>query len=156
AVSYLPQEPALDPEMTVGETLAYFAALHGGHGRASRERAAALMTRFGLDGSVNRVSGELSGGLRQRLHLVLAFLHGPPLALLDEPTTGLDPGTQQELWRLVADSPQEGSRAVVVSTHDLDGAARSAMRVVVLHEGRVIASGTPRELCEAHGHPRLS
>lgn len=126
--------------LTVAEHLACFAAYY------PRPRPIAeVMARTGLGGLDRRPYGKLSGGQRQRLHLALALIGDPEAVFLDEPTTGLDVTAKRGLWDVVRGLAAEG-RAVLLTTHDLNEAETLADRVVLLHQGRTIASGTPAEV----------
>ena len=142
---YIPQDLALDPEMTGRETLWLLAALHGVPRRERAERIAGLAAAFGIAEHLPRPVAVWSGGLKRRLHLAAGMIHDPELLLLDEPTAGLDVERAgfrgAELKRRAA-----AGRAVAVVTHDLAAAERHADRAVVLHRGRIAASGPPRGL----------
>lgn len=154
-LGYLPQEPALDPEMTGRETLELMAVLYGLGRNARHRRVNELAAFFGLAAHLDRRVGVWSGGLKRRLHLAAGMIHDPDLLLLDEPTAGLDPQGSMFLWQEL-DRRAEAGRAVVVITHDLDAAERHAQRVVILDEGRIIAKGSPLELMAQQGDPSLS
>ena len=103
-----------------------------------------LVSRMGLADAVDRRAEHLSGGMRQKLGLAMALIHRPDLVVLDEPTTGVDPVSRAELWRLVTGAVADGA-AVLVATTYLDEAERAA-RVVLLDDGRVLAHGTVDEI----------
>lgn len=148
--SYVSQDPALDPEMTGGETLALTATLYGLPRRRRRERVAELAERFGVDTHLGRRVAAWSGGLKRRLHLALGLIHDPELVLLDEPTAGLDPPGRDLLWADLEARARRGS-AVAVVTHDLEAAERRAGRVAILDGGRLVAAGTPEEVRTVDG-----
>ena len=114
----------------------------------SRSRLAArrldLLGRAELLGAADRLAGRLSGGMRRKLGFCLALLHEPDLVILDEPTTGVDPVSRVELWRMIAETASSGS-AVVLSTTYLDEAERAAS-VLVLDDGHTLYSGEPRSI----------
>ena len=139
-IGYIPQELALDPEMTGRETLALLAALHGVPRRERGERIAGLAESFGTAGHLDRPVASWSGGLKRRLHLAAGMIHDPDLLLLDEPTAGLDREGNEFLWAELARRAAAG-RAVVVVTHDLAAAERHAGRIVALRQGRIVPSG---------------
>jgi ABC-2 type transport system ATP-binding protein len=128
----------------VDENLAFSGTAYGLGGHALRERADRLLDRTGLLRARNRLAGQLSGGMRQKLALAMALLHEPELLVLDEPTTGVDPVSRAELWRLVAGSAARGA-AVVAATSYLDEAERAAW-VLVLDQGVPLLEGAPEEL----------
>ncbi len=142
-VGYLPASSGVYPDLTVDENLAFVGAAHR-LGRAElARRAASLLERTGLGAARDRLGGRLSGGMRQKLGVALALVHRPDLVVLDEPTTGIDPVSRAELWRLIAAEAARGA-AVMLATSYLDEAERARL-VVVLDEGRVLVSGTPEE-----------
>lgn len=146
---YASQDQALDPEMTGQETLAFFARLQGVSGFGP-PHLAALLEAFGLAGRGDQRVSAYSGGMRQRLHLLLAFLHDPRLALLDEPTNGLDPEGREAFWKLLRARAETGA-GTLLSLHDLAEASDRCARVVMLGAGRVQAEGTPASLIGKHG-----
>jgi ABC-2 type transport system ATP-binding protein len=149
-VSYLSQDPALDPEMTGGEILALAAALYGVPRRDRRRQVAELAAGFGVDSHLARRVGTWSGGLRRRLHLAAGMIHDPELLLLDEPTAGLDPDGRRLLWADLAARAERG-RSVAIVTHDLAAAERHAGTVAILDRGTLVAAGSPRELLAVDG-----
>lgn len=141
----VPQVDNLDDELTVAENLEVFARLHR-IPRAERDTA----VRHGL--TVARLvdrsdtpTSELSGGMRRRLLIARGLLHGPQLVLLDEPTVGLDPQVRQQLWSTIAQIRSSGA-TVLMSTHYIEEAERLCDEVAIMHGGRVVASGPPRDL----------
>lgn len=149
-VSYVSQDPALDPEMTGGETLALAAALYGVPRRRRPQQVAELAASFGVDSHLSRQVSTWSGGLRRRLHLAAGMIHDPELLLLDEPTAGLDPEGRRLLWADLAARAQRG-RSVAIVTHDLAAAERHAGTVAILDRGALIAAGSPQELLALDG-----
>jgi ABC-type multidrug transport system ATPase subunit len=142
---YVPQEIALDPEMTGRETLTLLAALYGVPRRERRERVAALAEAFGVAAPLDRLVGGWSGGQKRRLHLAAGMIHDPDLLLFDEPTAGLDPEGNDFLWAELARRARAG-RAVAVVTHDLAAAERHADRAAILDAGRLAAAGRLSEV----------
>jgi ABC-2 type transport system ATP-binding protein len=134
------QSTALQDKITPREALTLFGAFY-------RERAApgALLERFALLDKADAPFDSLSGGQKQRLALALAFVNRPHLVLLDEPTTGLDPHARRELHAEIVRMKNEG-HTVLLTTHYLEEAEQLCDRIAILHEGRVIATGAPREL----------
>ncbi|HVT59090.1 MAG TPA: ATP-binding cassette domain-containing protein [Thermoanaerobaculia bacterium] len=138
------QSPSLDLQLTCGENLLHQGHLYGLHGRALAERIAAVLGRFGLADRWRDRAAALSGGLRRRLEIAKALLHRPRLLLLDEPSTGLDPGARSELWVVLESLRREGV-TVLLTTHFMEEGERCD-RLVLLDRGRVVAEGTPAAL----------
>ena len=139
------QESALDPFLTGREHMRLQSALHG-LGKAERERRGTeLLERVGLTDAADRKVGGYSGGMKRRLDLGLALVHGPRLLFLDEPTTGLDPQSRAALWDEVRRLANEGV-TVFLTTQYLEEADVLADRVGIIDRGRIVAEGTPTEL----------
>ena len=143
-IGYVPATAGLYPDLTVDENIAFTASAY----RMSRDlldrRRGETLDRTGLTGVRHRLGGQLSGGMQRKLAVGLALLHSPELLILDEPTTGVDPVSRAELWRLIAGAAAGGT-AVVVSTTYVNEAAR-ATAVVLLEGGKVLLSGTPDDI----------
>ncbi|HKH05771.1 MAG TPA: ATP-binding cassette domain-containing protein, partial [Acidimicrobiales bacterium] len=110
-----------------------------------RVRADELLERFALTGAADRPAKTYSGGMRRRLDLAAALVHRPPVLVLDEPTTGLDPRSRNDLWDVLGELVAGGT-TVLLTTQYLEEADRLADRIVVVDSGRVIAEGTAAEL----------
>lgn len=145
------QTTALQDKITPREALALFASFY--HAAASPE---GLLERFALTGKADAPFDTLSGGQRQRLALALAFVNQPEVVFLDEPTAGLDPQSRRELHGDILAMKREG-RTVLLTTHYLDEAEQLCDRIAVIHAGRIIAAGVPRELiASSAGTPSVS
>ena len=152
ALGVLFQEPALDGRLSARETLRLHAALHGVPRREVRARVEAALDWAELAAVADTLVQRLSGGTRRRIELARALLHGPALLVLDEPTIGLDPQGQRELWERIGEL-RRGGLAVLLTTHVLHEAERCD-RVGVLDRGRLVEIGTPGELKRrVVGHP---
>ncbi len=138
------QENAQDPLMTVRETLSLAGRLFGVDRATVRARSSELLARFGLAERNNDATGSLSGGMRRRLEVARALLHQPDLLLLDEPTTGVDPGERRALWTALLEG--RGQRTILLATNDLAEADAVCDRVAFIRAGKVAALGTPAEL----------
>lgn len=136
--------PGVYGDLTVDENIRFSADAYGMTPNDREARARELLDRADLLDARGRLGGHLSGGMRQKLAVVLALLHHPELLALDEPTTGVDPVSRAELWRLIGHAASEGS-AVVMSTSYLDEAER-AIEVLVLVDGQPLLQGPPEEL----------
>jgi beta-exotoxin I transport system ATP-binding protein len=141
-IGYLPGELALYPRLTGGQHIDWFARARG---ERDRSLATELCERFGV--VLDRPARELSKGNRQKVGLVLAFMHRPDLVVLDEPTSGLDPLVQDEFERLVRETVAEG-RTVFLSSHELDEVQRLADRVAIIRSGRLVATDTVAHLLQ--------
>ena len=133
-IGYVAGAAGVYEDLSVDENISFVAAAYGLTGRERDARAAGLLARTGLTGTGRRLAGRLSGGMRQKFAFALAMLHEPELLVLDEPTTGVDPVSRADLWRLIA-AAAAGGAAVVISTTYLDE-ARRAGTVVLLEDGR--------------------
>lgn len=142
-------EAAFFKEMSPWENLSYAARLYGSP--ASRPRVLEILAGLGLKGAlVDRPMKQLSRGQQQKVAIARSFLTSPSLLLMDEPTTGLDPRSKRDVQQLLARLRQEREVTVVLCTHDLDEAEALYDRVIMLHDGRVLADGTPAELRAGH------
>ena len=142
---YLPQRPTFRPGFTVAETAAFYADLVD-------DDPDRLLEAVGLDAVTDRPVSGLSGGMTRLLGIAQALAGDPPVVVLDEPASGLDPAMSERVFAVVESIADEG-RAVVLSSHELALVERTADRLVVLESGRVRATGSPDELRERTGGP---
>ena len=141
-VGYLSQRFSLYGDLTIDENVAFFAEVHGV--RDYRRRRDQLLAITQLASFRNRLADQLSGGMKQKLALVCTLVHEPDLLLLDEPTTGVDPVSRREFWKLLSEFLAQGI-TILMSTPYLDEAERCT-RVALLHEGRLLACDDPSRL----------
>lgn len=139
------QSQSLDKKLTVEENLRGQGHLYGLSGAELRRRVEEVTARLGLADRRRDLVETLSGGLRRRVEIAKGLLHGPRLLLMDEPSTGLDPGARRELWRYLEELRGQDGITVLLTTHLLDEADRCD-RLLLLHQGRVVATGSPVEL----------
>jgi len=139
------QAQSIDVKLTAAENLMHQGHLYGLHGAALKARIQEMLSRVGLADRANDKAEAFSGGMQRRLELAKGLLHHPSVLLLDEPTTGLDPGARRDLWQYLAILRDEEHVTVLVTTHLMEEAERCD-RLVILNEGRVVALGTPDEL----------
>ncbi len=139
------QSQSLDKKLTVEENLRGQGHLHGMSGSALRDRIEKVLGRLGLTERRNDLVEILSGGLRRRVEIAKGLLHKPSVLLMDEASTGLDPGARRELWQYILELREQEGVTVLLTSHILDEADRCD-RLVLVHEGRVVSQGTPAEL----------
>ncbi len=149
------QFAAIDEELTGRENVEMVGRLYRLPGAEARTRAAEVLERFGLTDVADRRVATYSGGMRRRLDLGASLTGRPPVLLLDEPTTGLDPRTRQELWSIV-DELRRGGTTVLLTTQYLEEADRLAQRIAVVDHGRIVAEGTAAQLKATIGGNVLS
>src|SRR5262249_37773873 len=142
---------AVEPAMTGRENVEMIARLVGESGRDARSTGARVLELMGLSDAAERLARTYSGGMRRRLDLAASLVGEPRLLLLAEPTTGLDPRSRIELWDAIRALVARGTD-VLLTTQYLDEADHLADQIVIVDHGRVIASGTPRELKTRAGH----
>jgi ABC-2 type transport system ATP-binding protein len=144
------QHPSLDDKLTVRENLTCHGHLYGLHGVRLRERTDTVLQRLGIaDRATDRVAA-LSGGLRRRTELAKALLHEPPVLLLDEPSTGLDPGARRDFMQYLRELREREEVTIVLTTHYMEEAERCD-RIAILHQGKLVSAGSPSELKEQVG-----
>jgi ABC-2 type transport system ATP-binding protein len=143
-ISYMPQRFGLYEELTVDENIRFYADLFGISRREREQRADQVLTAAGMTRFRERLAGQLSGGMKQKLGLSCALIHTPRVLLLDEPTTGVDPVSRRDFWRILYRLAAEGV-TVLTSTAYLDEAER-CHRLALLHQGRLLLCDTPARL----------
>ncbi|WP_030749205.1 ABC transporter ATP-binding protein [Streptomyces sp. NRRL F-5135] len=150
-IGYVAQSSGTDPQVSVREELITQGRLYRLGKEAAEERAAELAHDLGLTDLLDRSCGALSGGQKRRLDIAMGLVHRPALLFLDEPTTGLDPGSRADLWDLVRRIRDEQGMTVFLTTHYLDEADELSDRLVVVDRGVVAAEGTPEALKRRYG-----
>ena len=148
------QYAAIDEHLTGFENLRMVGRLYGMSGGAAAERADALLARFDLTEARNRPSKTYSGGMRRRLDLAAAVVAAPPVIVLDEPTTGLDVRSRQQMWGVIKELVAGGS-TMLLTTQYLEEADLLADDILVIDHGRAIAQGSPDELKRQTGGERI-
>src|SRR5437868_4372234 len=139
------QAQSIDVKLTAAENLWHQGHLYGLHGAALKLRMAEILSRVGLSDRATEKAETFSGGMQRRLELGKGLLHHPSVLLLDEPTTGLDPGARRDLWQYLQILRDEERVTVIVTTHLMEEAERCD-RLAILNEGKLVALGTPSEL----------
>ncbi len=148
-IGYMTQSSALYLDLTAWENLHFFATIYGLQGRKQEQRIKEMLERVDLADRAKDIVGKYSGGMRQRLSLACALLHGPRLVLLDEPTVGVDPELRRSFWEYFHQLNLEGV-TIIVSTHHLDEAARCT-RLGLMRAGNLLAANTPEALLRQAG-----
>ena len=140
-----PQETAIAPNLTARENLELIAGIYG----SAPERVRQMIDELGLQEAVKFKAKSLSGGWQRRLSIAMALVSDPKLLFLDEPTLGLDVLARRELWKVI--EGLKGKVTVILTTHYMEEAEQLSDRVGVMNKGRLIMTGTPRELMDAAG-----
>jgi ABC-2 type transport system ATP-binding protein len=145
-IGYVGQGHGGGPDQRVRDELVLQARLYGDSARQARARVARQLDRFDLADVADRLVGSLSGGQQRRLDVLLGVSHEPALVFLDEPSTGLDPGSRDTLWRHVRALRDRDGATVFLTTHYLDEADALCDRIMVVDHGRIVAEGPPDQL----------
>jgi ABC-2 type transport system ATP-binding protein len=139
------QSQSIDVKLTATENLRHQGHLYGLRGHELAKRINTMLERVGLADRAREKAETFSGGMQRRLELAKGLLHGPRVLLLDEPTTGLDPGARRDVWQYLRMLRDQEQVTVLVTTHLMEEAERCD-RLAVLNEGKLVALGTPTEL----------
>ena len=146
------QENNLDPDLSVQENMEVFARYFRIPPATARTRAAELLGFMGLEHRRDTKAPELSGGMMRRLILARALLNNPELLILDGPTTGLDPQSRHLVWERLEDLKRKGI-TILLTTHNMEEAARLCDRLIIVDHGRILVEGRPADLVQRHvGH----
>lgn len=143
-IGYMPQRFGLYQDLSVGENLDFFMDIFGLSGHERTKRRERYLGFSNLLPFVNRLAGELSGGMKQKLGLACVLVHHPRILILDEPTNGVDPVSRKEFWGILAEMKKEGM-TILVSTAYLDEAERCD-RIALMHKSRILRTATPAEI----------
>jgi len=144
------QAQSIDVKLTAAENLLHQGHLYGLRGSALKSRISEMLERVGLTDRANEKAETFSGGMQRRLELAKGLLHHPSVLLLDEPTTGLDPGARRDLWQYLHILRDEEHVTVIVTTHLMEEAERCD-RLAIVNQGKLVALGTPAELKQEIG-----
>lgn len=139
------QARSLDIKLTVAENLRHQGHLYGLRGAHLKSRIAEVLGRVGLEDRANHAVETLSGGMQRRVELAKGLIHSPSVLLLDEPSTGLDPGARRDVWQYLKTLRDEEGATVLVTTHLMEE-AEHCDRLAILSEGKLVALGSPLEL----------
>ncbi len=144
------QSPSVDGKLTIAENLTHQGQMYGLQGRMLAEAIDRVLTALGLTDRRRDLVDTLSGGLKRRVEVAKSLLHSPRFLLLDEPSTGLDPGARFDLWEVLTRLQRDHGVTVLVTTHLMEEAERCD-RLAILDRGRIVACGTPSELRQSLG-----
>jgi ABC-2 type transport system ATP-binding protein len=148
------QNPSLDKKLTLMENLLHQGRLYGVVGQTLTLRAKDLLARLGIESRADDFVEHLSGGLQRRGEIAKGLLHRPALLLMDEPSTGLDPGARRDMWTYLLELKKEGV-TILLTTHLMEEGERCD-RLAILHKGHVVSMGTPLELTSKIGGDVIS
>ena len=150
----VPQMDNLDPDFTVEENLLVYGRYFGYSDAEVRSRIPQLLDFAGLAGRADSRIQTLSGGMKRRLTLARALINDPDILFMDEPTTGLDPQARHLIWERLKTLLAQG-KTILLTTHFMEEAERLCNRLAIMDHGKIIASGSPRELIEEHIEPEV-
>ncbi len=153
SIGYLPESTPLYQEMLVLEYLEWVAQMRGLKGEAGNKRILKVVEEVGLGDVIAKSINELSKGYKQRVGLAQALIHEPPILILDEPMSGLDPNQAVEIRSLIKEIGKE--RTIILSTHNLAEVQVTCQRVLIIDKGRIVADDTPEGLAKSGGGPRF-
>ncbi|RLF19919.1 MAG: ABC transporter ATP-binding protein [Thermoprotei archaeon] len=153
-IGFCPQEPALNDNLTGRENMMFYARLYGIDGDEAKRRINELLEMVGLLDDADRLVGKYSGGMKRRLSLAITLIHDPKILVLDEPTLGMDPRMRRDVWNIVREAKRRG-KSVLLATHYMEEADELSDRVYIIHEGKIIAEGSPEQLKKVYGPPSV-
>lgn len=142
------QSPSLDGKLSVEENMKHHGHLFGLRGQELEKRCQTMLSRLGIQERKRERVDKLSGGLKRRVELAKSLLHCPEILILDEPSTGLDPGARLDLWKYLKDLRQEQHVTILVTTHLMEE-AEHCDRIAIMNEGKIVQMGSPSELKRA-------
>ncbi|MCK5152380.1 MAG: ABC transporter ATP-binding protein [Candidatus Thorarchaeota archaeon] len=148
-IGVCPQEPAYYGHLTGRENIEIFGTFHDVPKEDLKERTDELIKKIGMEDHADRKAKEYSGGMVRRVSTVMALIHNPKVALLDEPTVAMDPVSRRAVWDFILELKEKGM-AIVLTTHYMEEAEFLCDRVGIIDEGRLIAIGSPKDLMEEH------
>jgi ABC-2 type transport system ATP-binding protein len=144
-IGVCPQETAIYPYLTGAENVDLFGNLHAMNKAKLKTRSSSLLEKMGLTGDAKRKAEKYSGGMKRRLSLILALIHDPQIAFLDEPTVAMDPQSRHAVWDFIKELKKE-NKTIILTTHYMEEAEELCDRVGIIDHGKLIALGTPQEL----------
>jgi ABC-2 type transport system ATP-binding protein len=141
------QATSFQPELFVSEIIRLFAGIHAVD--MPKEKLQSILSNIKLEDAATKKFSQLSGGQQQRVSLAIALLHDPPLVLLDEPTTGLDPQSRRQLWEKMEEMRDKG-HGILLTTHSMEEAEAVCDRIAIIDHGKVIAVDTPQAMIDKY------
>ena len=150
-LGYLPQDFGLYREFSGRQFLRYLAAMKGLSGSLARRRVDEVLEIVNLEQVADRKLPTYSGGMKQRIGIAQALLNDPELLIVDEPTVGLDPAARHSVWQRIRDLHDEFGTTILMTTHDMDEADQLCESLAFMHQGNLVAQGTPAALKSQHG-----
>ncbi|HUJ73529.1 MAG TPA: ATP-binding cassette domain-containing protein, partial [bacterium] len=145
-IGYVPQMISADGTLTGRENLMVFARLYDIPRRERHSRVEEALTFMGLGDAADRLVRQYSGGMIRRLEIAQSMIHSPRVLFLDEPTVGLDPAARRAVWEHIEELRQRTGATIVLTTHQMEEADALCERVAIMHQGKLVALGTPAEL----------
>ncbi|MDO8553904.1 MAG: ABC transporter ATP-binding protein [Candidatus Micrarchaeota archaeon] len=146
-----PQENSFHGLLTCFENLMYYAELYGVNRGEAKQRAEDLLKRLGLGEKMHARASWLSGGMKRRLNLACGLMHKPKIIIMDEPTTGLDPVSRNQMWNVVRDIQKKEKVTIILTTHYMEEAELLCDEISFINRGHVVVTGTPEKLKEIAG-----
>ncbi len=150
-IGYCPQEPGLIGNLSGYDNALFYGRLYGLRSRDIIDRVSKMGEKLGLSRNDLRMKvGKYSGGMKKKLALIISLLHDPEILILDEPTTGMDPGVRREVWQLLLDL-KKMSKTIILATHYMEEADQLSDRVAIIDRGKIIVEDKPSVLKEKYG-----
>ncbi|RDE11755.1 MAG: multidrug ABC transporter ATP-binding protein [Candidatus Thorarchaeota archaeon] len=148
-IGVCPQEPAFYRFLTGQENITLMGEMHLVPEAVLKERVRAMVEKIGMEDHINRRAKDYSGGMIRRISMLMALVNDPKIALLDEPTVGMDPNSRRAVWDFIRELKSRG-KTVILTTHYMEEAQELCDRVAIIDEGHLIELGSPAELIEKH------
>ena len=146
-IGFSPQETAVAPNLSVQENLELICGIHGFSKEKTRAKIASLSEQLGLEATLNKKAGKLSGGWQRKLSIAMALISEPSILFLDEPTLGLDVIARSELWDII--KSLKGDVTIILTTHYMEEAEVLSDRISIMKDGKLLIIGTPEEIIKS-------
>ncbi len=153
-IGFCPQDPSLYNMLTGWENVKLYATIYDLKWSEVFDRVKEYVKLLGLEKDMDKLIAKYSGGMLKKLSLIITLIHDPEILILDEPTTGLDPGVRREVWDLI-NSLREKGKVVILATHYMEEADKLSDHVWIIDRGKIIAEGPPGELKKKYGPPSV-